>query len=520
MKYAIPALILALGIGYLVLPEKKEMTETLVQEASPIETSIEEPLGAVDPVEIPEKRTYNSNTFQNPDGSFTLRSHTGQVNYKDDLGAFQKSDISFTDMGTYWEMTKHSYRLRVAKQFDAPVLIQYKNKYEGADHTITYEPKMLAWVNQPSLADMQVFRNQQPVTGTLNGNVIRYTNAFGDGIHFEITLMRSGFKKEVVIDALNKLENPPTVNHKLVALFKYGGTGLKILKKTQEEWDGSAYFESEDGFNIEEIANPVAKSFIKPAYIVDSSSTTPGTQKIKVFWKQHNGDLWQAKILPRQFLLNAVYPVRADTVTQYFTGAGDGGVWREANVNWTDTVNGTGSGADITQSNTYISAISDRQANWRFYHGFFPADTSGIGSGSTISAASLNIYQTANLNTNPCTFSLVETTQSSTSTLASTDHTAWVKTDIGSNTIAPGSGDSSYRVWNFSDLTKINKTGWTKVGIAGTEGITLTDPGSVGNQCALQLNHSEAASNDPYYEVTYTEAGGGATPSGGIILFE
>lgn len=457
--------------------------------------------------ELLNKRQYHSKTFQNVDGTLTFKGHLGHIHYKES-GNFVDSDISFEDKGTYWEMSKHNYHLQVAKDFSAPLLMRYINVYEGANHTITYEPKMLVWVNATDLSDIQVFRNQQAVQGVILGNVIRYVNAFGDGIHFEITLMRSGFKKEIVIDALNKLENPPTINHKLVALFEYGGTGLKVLKG-QEEWDKDGYLEGAEGFELSEEANGLAKSFIRPAYIVDSTPITPVRQNIKVFWKKHNLKLWQAKILPKQFLLNATYPVRADTVTSYYPGAGDGGVWRDTATSWNDSVNGTGQGADYTTANGYTSAISDKQSNWRFYHGFFPADTSGIGSGSTVTAATLNIYQTANLNTNPCTFSIVETSQASTSTLASTDHTLWTKTDIGSNTISTGSGDSSYRVWNFSDLTKINKAGYTKVGIVGTEGITGTDPGSSGNQGALQLNHSESASNDPYYEVTYTAGASG-----------
>lgn len=466
-------------------------------------------------MELLNKRQYHSKTFQNPDGSFTLESHTGHIHYK--VGNdFLDSDISFEDMGTYWEMSKHNYHLQVAKDFSAPLLMRYTNVYEGANHTITYEPKMLAWVNATDLSDMQVFRNQQAVQGTINGNVIRYTDAFGDGIHFEITLRRSGFKKEVVIDSLASLENPPTVDHKLVALFEYGGTGLKVLKG-QVEWDKDGHLEGADGFELPEEGNGLARSFIRPAYIVDSTPIVPDRQNIKVFWKRHNNKLWQAKILPKQFLLNATYPVRADTVTSYYPGAGDGGVWRDANTSWNNSVTGTGQGADYTTANAYTSAISDKQANWRFYHGFFPADTSGIGSGSTVTAASLNVYQTANLNTNPCTFSLVETSQASTSTLSSTDHTLWTSTDIGSNTVATGSGDSTYRVWNFSDLTKINKTGYTKVGIVGTEGISLTDPGSAGNQGGLQLNHSESASNDPYISITYT-SGSTASPITNLSL--
>jgi hypothetical protein len=306
--------------------------------------------------EIQNKRTYTAKTFQNPDGSFTLQAHLGHIHYKEN-GEFQDSDISFADMGTYWEMTKHNYNLKVLKDFSAPTLIEYKNLWEGNSHTITYEPKMLAWVNATDLSDMQVFRNQQAVQGVLNDKVIKYAGAFGAGIDFEITLHRSGFKKEIVIQSLASLENPPTANHKLVALFKYDGTGLNIKNRTDGAvWDKQSYMEGLDGFEIEE-ADPIKKSLIKPAYIIDSTEGPPRPEAIKVFWKLHNGSLWQAKILPKQFLLNATYPVRADTVTSYYSGAGDGYVYSPSpgTANWATARDGaTGSSVDYTSASGYI----------------------------------------------------------------------------------------------------------------------------------------------------------------------
>jgi hypothetical protein len=453
--------------------------------------------------ELTGKRSYNAKHFDNGDGTMRLESHVGHIHYKEN-GNFVDSDITFRDEVDRWVMDKHNYHLTVFKDFSAPLLIKYENHYEGANHTITYEPKMLAWVNATNFSDFQVFRNQQAVQGVLNGGVIRYTDAFGDGIHFEITLQRSGFKKEVVIDALNKLENPPTVNHKLVALFEYGGNGLKVLAG-QTEWDKDTYLESESGFEIPEELNPIARSFIRPAYIIDAEGVVPKRGKIKVFWKKHNNKLYQAKVLPKAFLLNATYPVRADTVTSYYAGAGDGWVGAESNTSWADAVDeATADGSDYTNGSAQPGLIGDKQSAWRHYHSFFPTDTSGIGSGSTITAATLYAYQTGNGNSNPCTFSLVETSQASTSSLSTSDNTAWTKTDIGSNTVATGLTNNQYRSWGFSDLTKISKTATTKVGVSATEAISGTDPGSAGSQAYILINFSEAASNDPYIEVTYT----------------
>lgn len=123
-------------------------------------------------IEIPQRRTYNQKHFTSGYGSFTMEAHAGHIHYKNEDGSFADSDISFVDMGTYWEMTKHNYHLKVLKDFSAPTLIEYKNVWEGNNHTITYDPVKLVWVNATDLSDIVVFRNQQSVQGVLDGGVI------------------------------------------------------------------------------------------------------------------------------------------------------------------------------------------------------------------------------------------------------------------------------------------------------------------------------------------------------------
>lgn len=290
--------------------------------------------------ELVNQRTYTSSVVDNGDGTRTVSMSTGHKYYKDAFGDFQPIDLTYEDMGTNWQMTHASYRLYVAKDFGANQLIRFDNRFEAANHTIYYEPKYLAWVNNPDLSDMVIFRTAQSVSGTVNGRTIRYTDAFGSGLHFEITLNGTGFTKEIVIDALTDLENPPTPDHKLVALFRYQGTALSVKKSTEEVWNEDGYFEADDGFAIEEVGG--TKSFIKPAYIVDSSDplTARGAERqlIKVFWKKYNNSLWQAKVLPKAFLQNATYPVRADTTTTFDINDGndDGHEWETLSTDLTD----------------------------------------------------------------------------------------------------------------------------------------------------------------------------------------
>lgn len=475
-------------------------------------------------IELQDKRTYNAKTFDNGDGTVTLHAHVGHIHYKEN-NVFLESDFTPEDKGTYWEMAKHNYRLRVAKNFAAPLLIQYTNVYEGANHSITYEPQSIAWYNHQT-DDVQVFRNQQSVQGVWNSekNSFYYTNAFGNGIDFEITIQRSGFKKEVVIPKKPAVfPTAPGTNYKLVALFKYGGSGLRVLKDTGGEWDNNTFLDHNGGFELPETANPLAKSFIRPAYAVDSDNRQV---PLRVAWVKRNNKLWQVKEIPLGLFEQATFPVRFDTTTSYYSGAGDGEVRYEGSGATWDTVHdaATGTAAYATSTRAIVGSYLYSGGGYIIYRSFLPFDTSGIGSGQTISSATLKIRPSDKWNADndgDDFIAVVQTTQASTTTLATADY------DTCGNAIdnpTKGSADHDmtsigtsayYSIdLNSTGLDWIVPTGTTKIGLR--EGHDMKDvavTGSAGDT-AIRFYCSEqtGTSTDPYLEVTYTAAASTFTP--------
>jgi RHS repeat-associated protein len=360
---------------------------------------------AQSPTELTSLRTYRSRTLDNHDGTRTLELHTDHIFYKDDQGAFEPVDLTLKDEGSYFAMENASYKLYVAKDFTADSLIRYVDRFEGANHTITFDPKVLAWVNKTDLSDHQIFREAQPVEGHLIApNVIRFDNAFGPGINFEVTLLRSGFRKEIVIDSKDALEVPPAPGYELTALFRYRGDNLSVRSRDDAAaWDNASYFEKSNGFRIEE---PGGKySVMRPAVAFDAATTSTA---VRVFWVRHNNALWQAKVLPIKFLRNATYPVRADTTVTYYPdanaetdtvdGAGET-CWVNKAAGWSATRD-TSSPCVVSDSTQYgyasqaYSAVS-RSANWdlaytivRHYASF----KYNIPSGSTIYDTKLHVY--------------------------------------------------------------------------------------------------------------------------------
>src|SRR3990167_1136041 len=118
--------------------------------------------------ELVPLRGYTHKVHDNGDGTRTLEAHAGHIHFKDGGGAFVPVDYALADQGTFWELTQASYRLRVAKSFGAPALIEFTNRYEGADHVITYEPHSIWWINASNRNQRQQFRAAQAVTGVLD----------------------------------------------------------------------------------------------------------------------------------------------------------------------------------------------------------------------------------------------------------------------------------------------------------------------------------------------------------------
>ena len=217
--------------------------------------------------EIISKRGYASKVLSDntkPNNEFIAKIHCGHVHYKDSSGKFQDIDISIEDMGTYWRMTKASYRLYIAKNFGDAQLIRFDNRYEGANHSIYYEPHSLQWVHKTS-HDRILIKAAQNVTGVVSGHMITYANAFGNNIDFVIELRNNSFKKYIRFNTKPTL-SPPSADYVPVLLVKYTGSGLTVKAKDLTDWDGDSYYESDDGFEISEVS-PKYKSYIRKAYI-------------------------------------------------------------------------------------------------------------------------------------------------------------------------------------------------------------------------------------------------------------
>lgn len=463
------------------------------------------------------KRTYNAKIYKNPGGSFTLDAHAGHIHYKDDQGNFWFSDYHLSDQGTYWSLTQASYRLYVNKDFGGAQFIRFDNRFEGANHSIYYEPHSIWWVNKNDPNDRIKIRDAQSVAGVLDAEqrIIKYENAFGNGIDFEVTIRRSGFQKEVVIP--NQLPlNPPTPDYIPVALFKYTANGLTLkARDSQEDWDDDSYYEGEEGFTVRE-AVAQYKSYIHKSYIKDADGEI---QKLKVFWEKRNGILWQAKVIPLNFLNNATYPIRLDTVTDYYVGAGDGYI-QKSDADW-DTCHDAASGSANATSTT-MSIMVKEDGSYNIRRGFLPTDCTAIPDAATISAAVFYVYVAGTQNDDNDGDDWInivgETTQADPTTLVGDDFDTCGAvnnpTEGSTRADVTGMATGQYVTWTLDATGRgwIKKSGagadaYTRLGMReGHDCIDSTITDASENYITIRVSEYANTASDPYLKVTYTEA--------------
>ena len=472
--------------------------------------------------EIISLRTETSKAFDLGNGKKQYELHGGDIHYKDPLGNYHDVDYTFVDRETHWEITKANYNLFVAKNFSTVDLIRFVNKSRGADHAVSYEPDSIWFVNETDRKQRTLIANARDVIGSVNGNVIRYENAFGPGVHLEITAERHGFKKEVVFDSLLSLGTAPYLNYQVTPIFKWSAPGLTVNDGTKN-WDENSYVEIKDGIFSVQDKNGY-KTLIQPAMAIDAADKKTA---ISIFFEKRNNILWQGKILTKNLLENSTFPLRADTDTDYAVGVGDGMSQSANNASW-DVVHDATSGTGFT-SHTYAipETFSNFQSgNYSIARTFWPIDTSGIADGDTIDAATLKLYLTQvseNADNDGNDFYVVvgPTTQASATSLVNEDYDQVGSVDSPqelSSRIDQGSlTASTYNSWalNSTGVGIVNKTGYTLLGMREGHDVLDSAPNGL-NRIKAGSSERTGTNEDPVLTVTTSTPPSGITVSGTI----
>ena len=464
-------------------------------------------------MEVTEKRTLNSKTFDNGDGTFTLEAHGGHIHYVDRAtGELKEADTTLIDMGDKWIQSKASYRCEIPKYADRP--FAFNDVFEGKNQTLMMKP-----LARPVLGEID---NSD---GWVNKRVL-YRNAFGRGRHLRITAGNVGLFKEVIID------HKPTPLRDLAFDFQVSLPSEEYVYVQDPGVPGSARkvklasltLTGHDQLLVGQ--GPIGQSdfsYIRRIRVWDSDGQAING---RLEFYSEGSNHYYRKIVPKEFLATATYPVYTDATTTFLAGTGDGWVQKKNSPNWDITHDAaSGSKVDYTLGSTFLARAGiTSDGDYIITRGFLPFDTSSLPDTASISAAVLDLYITGlenGDNDGDDFIVVVQAAQSSTSSLVLDDY------DQCGAVNSPNEGSSRYDVTtdfvddaynslilNLTGLGWISTTGWTKLGLR--EGHDVLDHPYVGangtkNRIAGRFADYAGTNFDPKLAITYTEDGGPST---------
>ncbi|MBR9703783.1 DNRLRE domain-containing protein [Candidatus Pacearchaeota archaeon] len=437
--------------------------------------------------ELIEKRTYNQKAFSLDDGKIRYKIHAGHIHYKDN-GGLADIDTTLVETDSGWTMNKASYSVEIPKYSDDS--FEFTNNYED---------------NQGDVVSMKpvVVNN---VEGVLDSdNSVVYADSFGTGIDLKVRAGNNGFDKLIIIN-----EKPVDLSKDLEFRYEIEIDGFDVSSENGL-WNKADSVQTSDSI----VLDKTGETFFREFRAWDSSGKS---FKINVKLENIDDKYYLIKILDKEFLENAVYPVFTDDTVSYYAGSGDGYVYNDGS-DW-DTVHDASSGSSYDYTSITSGTMDYYFENFYYiYRSFVPIDTSGIDDSSVITSASLYLYG-ENIYTDlyPCDVHLVQTTQSSSSSLYYYDFDQVGNTD-GTPAVDMGYLYTSY--YNQFDLNSIgkawiDKSGTTYFGLRTYYDFNDIDPddGYQSGYCWFDYKTSEESGTDedPYLEVDSYIAGKGIIP--------
>lgn len=453
-------------------------------------------------IENEDKRSYTARVFdleRAPNGRARQQHHCygGHIHYKDH-GMFVPCDTRLVPHAAGWEMAKASYNCLIPQYADG--VFSFLDCFEGKSHIIQSMPQAAH------------------VEGILaNPNRVLYADAFGPGIDLRATTQTSGLCKEIVI------RKRPVTAKDLHFDFELPGFDSfdHVIEKQAVDKTKPVAFRDQTLL----VGKHEQYSYFRPAAIWDSDGLVVPVG-IQIF--RDGGKVFLRKTVSAEFLKAAVYPVFTDHPTTYYSGAGDGVVSAESYTSW-DHVHdlATGNvGANYTNDWMQVDVRAMGASAWNIRHAYLPFDTSGIGSGYTVTAATFNIRPYSRVNTDDDGddwLNVVLATQASTSSVVVADFNQCgavndppegaTRIDIGSLSL------SSQNAWTLNATGRgwVEMEGWTKLGLREGHD-ALDNPISFDGRSQISFNSSEAAeAYRPFLDITVAAAGGGASTQTIII---
>lgn len=494
---------------------------------------------------------WNSKQATNPDGSMTMEVHVKQIHYFDERGNWRDIDPNIVDKGSHFGCDHLPFKLVIPKQSDGTAEFISDNRYDVLSKEIINEEPVIQYITALGVesvpgvitevdvghgpVDAVVYEGAYP---SINADliylvhwgrvprlqkIVRFNAAPEQKkISLEFDIQYSKKLKHFIRKDLSEIDTSAleTAKQRRKEAEEKGESrniGIQARKQSKELWK-----EPQKGRKVNvkqgiahESSSARGVSF-KPFFIWDSA-TGEDFKKVLIdvdLTETQEGYTLEKKI-DTSFFSNAVFPVYTDATSTFYPDPNtevtsvDGNVSNVVNGgNW-NTLHSASDGNGSNDSDTSIHARSQNnggQAN--INRGFLLFDTSSLGAGATVTAATLSLYGIGHAETGGSEgIGVIGTSPASNTALTTADFDQVGTTHCcDSNVQLSGVSTSGYNNWAFNSegLTRVQVSGISKYGLRLENDINGSSPAPGTKGATFYSADQTGTSNDPKLEVTYT----------------
>lgn len=358
--------------------------------------------------------------------------------------------------------------------------------------------------------------NSQP-TGTDDINISFTMNTDSDQFNIADTTLEPKIKAQ--IEGLNQ-EISSELRKQNNDLIQISDKRFQINKLMKKPWARNGQQLVNSLISLTPNASDTKRGVgIKKAKIWDSAGNS---QEINLkFDRSPSGTIVMTKIVPRSFLVNAVYPVYTDTTSTFYPDPDvevtsvDGKVGRTGvNQTWANIIVGAGTTADDMGNLSLVQFAATATLNQfgNNYRSIILFDTSSIGTGKTVQSATLStktLSKSDTLIASP-NINIYGSTPVANTSLSSDDYgqtqSVAFSTSIAYADVAATDSYNDF-ILNANGLANISITGISKFSgkNANYDVAASQPPWVLGEDTAISMYSADSAgtTNDPKLVVTY-----------------
>lgn len=438
--------------------------------------------------EIVQKRTLTTKCFRREDGKNVYRVHLDHIHFED-AGELKEINALLNTVNGKLKPTRAGFGLDIPVDISNVGFIRRKLQ-------VNFTPLVSGGVSIESINtgirkivtfDSKPSNNEVDFDLSFNGNPEIYYNDESK-LKYKFVIreyLQQLTTKRLGLEANGQFKEARAVFEEQKLMEK------ELFWSTMTKWDEEQTVEFSGKMVIKLGDDEV---FVRNPLVWDANNKMA---HIKLRLSVVDGEMRFTKILPIDFLENAVYPVKTDATTSYYVGAGDGAVGY-SNATWS-TCRGAATGSFNFDTATTTSVLAT--TGYEIDRMFLPTDTSGITDTDTIDSASLKLYTTGKVDANSDSLYVLPTSQASSSALENTDYGSITFTDYGHAALSTFS-NSAYNTINLNatGLSAISKTGITYIGVTMGRDFNNTAP-TGNNNLNVAMSETSGTSQDPYLEV-------------------